>query len=199
MEYYRSEAYPDFDGQYDENGSRNFRRSLVDALETILLSIVLFLSINAVSARIRIESVSMQPTLIAGDFVIVNKVAYKLGSPSRGDVIIFHYPPDPKREPYIKRIIGLPGDVVQVGGGKVSVNDHLLNEPYISAPPQYQGEWKVPDDSLFVLGDNRNSSSDSHQWGMVPVTNVIGKAELVYWPPSEWKLLNQDTAFAAEP
>jgi len=199
MDYYRSETYPDLDGQLDENGPSKFRRSLVDALETILLSVVLFLGINAVSARIRIESVSMQPTLFAGDFVIVNKVAYKLGSPNRGDVIIFHYPPDPKREPYIKRIIGLPGDVVRADGGKVLVNDHALSEPYISAPPQYQGEWKVPDDSLFVLGDNRNSSSDSHQWGMVPITNVIGKAELVYWPPTEWKLLNQDIAFAAEP
>src|SRR4030067_959644 len=187
MDYYRSETYPDPDGLLDENGSRRFRRTLVDALETILFSLVLFLGIDAVSARIRIESVSIQPTLYAGDFVIVNKVAYKVGSPNRGDVIIFHYPPDPKREPYIKRIIGLPGDTVRVDGGKVFVNDHALNEPYISAPPQYQGEWKVSGDSLFVLGDNRNSSSDSHQWGMVPVTNVIGKAELVYWPPTEWK------------
>lgn len=199
MDYYRSETYPDPSDQLDENGPMRFRRTLVDALETILLSLVLFLGINAVSARIRIESVSMQPTLYAGDFVIVNKVAYKVGSPSRGDVIIFHYPPDPKREPYIKRIIGLPGDTVQIHDGKVRVNNHALNEPYISAPPQYQGEWTVPDDSLFVLGDNRNSSSDSHQWGMVPVTNVIGKAELVYWPPTEWKILSQDTAFAAEP
>ena len=199
MDYYRSEAYPDLDGQIDENGPRRFRRTLVDALETIVLSLVLFLGINAVSARIRIESVSMQPTLLAGDFVIVNKVAYQLGSPSRGDVIIFHYPPDPKREPYIKRIIGLPGDTVQVIDGNVLVNGDSLTESYISAPPQYQGEWVVPQDSLFVLGDNRNSSSDSHQWGMVPLANVIGKAELVYWPPTEWKLLNQDTAFAAEP
>jgi signal peptidase I len=63
----------------------------------------------------------------------------------------------------------------------------------------YEGKWEVPPDSLFVLGDNRNSSSDSHQWGMVPLENIIGKAEVVYWPPTQWKLLNQNTAFAAEP
>jgi len=63
----------------------------------------------------------------------------------------------------------------------------------------YEGNWTVPEDSLFVLGDNRNSSSDSHSWGMVPLPNVIGKAEVVYWPPTEWKMLNQVTAVAAEP
>ncbi len=77
------------------------------------------------------------------------------------------------------------------------VNDEPMSEPYISAPPNYEGAWTVPPDSLFVLGDNRNSSSDSHAWGMVPLKNVIGKAEVVYWPPSRWQLLNQATAAAA--
>ena len=200
MEQFRTEVFPDSGTQEEDAGESRpggFRRFALDAIETILLSLVLFLGINAVSARIRIESISMQPTLYAGDFVIVNKIAYWVGSPSRGDVIIFHYPPDPEREPYIKRIIGLPGDTVRVSSGKVMVNNHPLIEPYISANPMYEGEWKIPDDSLFVLGDNRNSSSDSHQWGMVPLENVIGKAEVVYWPPTEWKLLNQDTALAS--
>lgn len=198
MENYRSESFPD-PILHEEEKSGGVRHLILDALETILLSLVLFLGINAVSARIRIESISMLPTLKAGDFVIVNKIAYRLGSPDRGDVIIFHYPPDPEREPYIKRIIGLPGDSVRVSGGRVLINDHALSEPYISADPTYEGAWVIPAGSLFVLGDNRNSSSDSHQWGMVPLENVIGKAEVVYWPPAEWKLLNQDTAFAAEP
>ena len=175
------------------------RRFILDVLETIILSIVLFLGINSISARIRVESISMQPTLYAGDFVIVNKVAYKVGSPSRGDVIIFHYPPDPGREPYIKRVIGLPGDKITVTGGKVYINDVPVSEPYIKAPPSYEGTWRVPQDSLFVLGDNRNSSSDSHSWGMVPLANVIGKAEVVYWPPTQWKLLSENTAAAASP
>lgn len=178
---------------------RGVFRFLLDILETVLLSLVLFLAINAVSARIRVESISMQPTLYAGNFVIVNKLAYKLGTPGRGDVIIFHYPPDPDREPYIKRVIGLPGDHVTVENGGVFVNDVPLREPYIAAPPRYENSWVVPPDSLFVLGDNRNSSSDSHSWGMVPVKNVIGKAEVVYWPPQAWKMLDPNTAAAAEP
>lgn len=199
MEHYRAELYPDPFDPAPQGRTGGIRRFFLDALETIVLSLVLFLGINAISARIRIESISMQPTLYAGDFVIVNKIAYTFGNPQRGDVIIFRYPPDPEREPYIKRIIGLPGDIVHVSGGKVLVNEHALVEPYLSAPPVYEGTWTVPAGSLFVLGDNRNSSSDSHQWGMVPTENVIGKAEVVYWPPKEWKMLNQAAAFAAEP
>jgi signal peptidase I len=199
MESFRSEYLPG--SEIPEPGEKRggVRRFILDVLETLVLSLILFLAINAVSARIRVESISMQPTLYAGDFIIVNKLAYKLGEPGRGDVIIFHYPPDPNREPYIKRVIGLPGEMVRVDGGKVYVNNVLLKEPYISAAPSYQGSWKVPEDSLFVLGDNRNSSSDSHSWGMVPLKNVIGKAEVVYWPPTEWQVLNQATATAAEP
>ena len=199
MNNFRAELTPD--PEIDSTGKKpgGLRRFLLDVVETILLSLVLFLAINAVSARIRIESISMQPTLYAGDFVIVNKIAYKIGSPTRGDVIIFHYPPDPEREPYIKRVIGLPGDTVRVSNKQVYINDLPVRESYISAAPAYEGSWVVPEDSLFVLGDNRNSSSDSHSWGMVPVQNVIGKAEVVYWPPTEWKLLNEAVAVAAEP
>jgi signal peptidase I len=199
MEQFRAE--PELDPFEDPEDTKpgGIRRFALDALETILLSLVLFLGINAVSARIRIESISMQPTLHAGNFVIVNKLAYKLGSPHRGEVIIFHFPPDPDREPYIKRVIGLPGDEVRVADGEVYINGHPLIEPYINVAPMYEGSWTVPGDSLFVLGDNRNSSSDSHQWGMVPLINVIGKAEVVYWPPAQWKTLSQDSAFAAEP
>jgi signal peptidase I len=199
MEDFRTEFTPEPDLESTEKKSGGMRRFLLDVLETILLSLVLFLAINAISARIRIESISMQPTLYAGDFVIVNKVAYKIGAPTRGDVIVFHYPPDPDREPYIKRVIGLPGDKVSVSDKQVYINDLPLREPYISAPPAYEGSWTVPEASLFVLGDNRNSSSDSHSWGTVPLGNVIGKAEVVYWPPAEWKVLNEAVAAAAEP
>jgi signal peptidase I len=199
MENFRAEIIPEPGSEGPEEGRSGLRRFILDVLETVLLSLVLFLGINAVSARIRVESISMQPTLYAGNFVVVNKMAYKIGEPGRGDVIIFHYPPDPDREPYIKRVIGLPGDVVKVQAGKVLVNDVPLQEPYIAASPNYENTWMVPEDSLFVLGDNRNSSSDSHSWGFVPLTNVIGKAEVVYWPPTAWKLLNQSTAYAATP
>lgn len=199
MEDFHSQMFPDPEYETLDNKPGGMRRFLIDVLETILLSLLLFWGINTISARIRIESVSMQPTLYEGDFVIVNKLAYKLGEPSRGDVVVFRYPPDPNREPYIKRVIGLPGDVVRVADGRVYVNDQPLREPYISAAPRYEGTYTVSTEELFVLGDNRNSSSDSHSWGMVPLDNVIGKAEVVYWPPEEWKLLNQTTAAAAEP
>jgi signal peptidase I len=175
------------------------RRFLLDLLETILLAAVLFVGINAVSARIRVESISMQPTLYEGDFIIVNKLAYKLGTPSRGDVIIFHAPPDPTGEPYIKRVIGLPGDTVEVNGGEVYINGVPLREPYIKAAPNYHNTYPVPLDSLFVLGDNRNNSSDSHSWGPVPIRDVIGKAELVYLPFNHWQVLNEHVAAAAGP
>lgn len=199
MEHFETEIIPDPEPDLpEENSSGSVRRFIIDVLETVVLSLVLFLGINAISARIRIESISMQPTLYAGDYVIVNKLAYKIGEPGRGDVIVFHYPPDPGREPYIKRVIGLPGDHVVVQDNQVLVNSVALDEPYINSAPNYDGEWAVPEDSLFVLGDNRNNSSDSHSWGMVPLKNVIGKAEVVYWPPSEWKVLNPSSAVASD-
>ena len=199
MQNFRSEVFPDPDPHDSRLSGGGLRRFLLDMLETIVLALLLFVAINSVSARIRVESISMQPTLYAGDFIVVNKIAYKLGTPGRGDVIIFHYPPNPQIEPYIKRVIGLPGETVTVSKGKVHINGVPLEESYIKSPPNYEGAWQVPPDSLFVLGDNRNNSSDSHAWGMVPFANVIGKAEVVYWPPSQWRVLNQSTAAAAAP
>ena len=196
MDNFYTESYPDHPIEPEPKRS-NSKRFIMDLLETLVLSILLFFAINAVSARIRVESISMQPTLFEGDFVIVNKLAYKLGSPERGDVIIFRYPPDPNREPYIKRVIGLPGDQISVADGVVSVNSIGLREPYIYQPPNYTGSWEVPPDSLFVLGDNRNNSSDSHAWGMVPIKNVIGKALVVYLPVAHWQMLNHAKATAA--
>jgi signal peptidase I len=198
MQQFRAEFFPDKSPE-SEKPSVSLRRMIIDFIETIVLAVVLFLVIDTLSARIRVESISMQPTLYADDFVIVNKLAYRFNRPSRGDVIVFRYPPEPGSEPYIKRVIGLPDDLVSISGGKVSINRTLLDEPYISAPPNYEGHWIVPQGSLFVLGDNRNHSSDSHRWGMVPLGNVIGKALVVYWPPSDWKVLEVSIAVAAEP
>jgi len=199
MEDFHSQAIPDLEPQPSVGKPGGFRRFILDVFETLLLALALFFVINAISARIRIESISMQPTLYAGNFVIVNKIAYLLNSPGRGDIIVFKYPLDPNGEPYIKRIIGLPGDSVRITGGTVYVNEQPMNEPYISAPPKDEAKWTVPPDSLFVMGDNRPNSSDSRKWGMVPFKNIIGKAEVVYWPPSRWQLLNQATAAAAQP
>jgi signal peptidase I len=154
------------------------------------MAVALYFLIDSVVARVRVENISMEPTLQSGEFILVNKLAYRLGEFRYGDIIVFHYPPNP-REDYIKRIIGIGGDEIKVGNGKVYVNGQPLVEPYISAPPQYEGTWKVPKDFLFVLGDNRNQSSDSHSWGFVPDNYVVGRALVIYWPFNQLKVLNQ--------
>ena len=166
-----------------------FLRFLVDILETLVLSIVLFISINMISARIRVDGASMEPTLVSGEYVIINRLSYRLGSPQRGDIIVFHFPRDPKEE-YIKRVIGLPGDEVEVKNGTVYVNGQLFDESYLNVKMDYFGTWRIPADQLFVLGDNRNNSSDSHDWGTVPMDYVVGKAVIVYWPPPAWGLID---------
>ena len=197
LDRYFTEAQPDPGSpSADRAGSRRF---LLDMLETLLLSAAIFLILNFISARIRIESISMQPTLYENDFVLVNRLAYRLGEPSRGDVVVFRNPSDPDAEPYIKRVVGLPGDLVEVREGQVFVNGNPLREPYIKESPTYAGTWDVPEGMLFVLGDNRNSSSDSHIWGYVPLESVIGTAKLVYLPPSHWKSLSVNDVQAAEP
>lgn len=157
---------------------------LLDGLQTAALSLLLFLAVGAFMGRVRIESISMEPTLYRGEFIVVNKMAALGGNFQRGDVIVFKYPPDPNLQ-YIKRVIGLPGEQVLVSGGRVYIDGRLLSEPYIMAAPTYIGIWHVPANAYFVLGDNRNRSNDSHVWGMVPRENIVGKAELIYWPPEE--------------
>ena len=184
--------------QEEKEKRSGFMRFVIDIVETLILSIVLFAAINTVSARIRVDGASMEPTLQSGEFVIVNKLAYFFGNPAVGDIIVFHFPRDPDQE-YIKRVIGLPGDRVEVKNGEVFVNDVILDEDYIAASPVYDAVWDVPADSLFVLGDNRNNSSDSHNWGPVPLDYVIGKATFIYWPPTEWGILNHPSTVSAAP
>jgi signal peptidase I len=187
----------DLDNYHSENipesselsaGRTSLKRITLDILETLVISALLFLAINAVSARIRVDGFSMEPSLHSGEFVIVNKLAYINGSPKRGDVIVFHFPRDPQQE-YIKRVIGLAGDEVVVSNGTVRVNGEVLDEPYILQSPAYSGSWQVPEGQLFVMGDNRNNSSDSHNWGTLELDYVVGKALVVYWPVSDWGLV----------
>ena len=166
------------------------RSVLIEIIQTLLLALVLYFAIDAVFARVRVINVSMQPTFYEGNVLLVNKLAYKLGKVHTGDVVIFHNP-NFLAEDYIKRLIGKPGDVVKADSGKIYVNGIPLDEPYISQPPYYLGEWVVPDDAVFVLGDNRNSSSDSHSWGFVPMEDLVGKALVVYWPLDTAKIILQ--------
>jgi len=175
----------------------NWKRFVLDIIETLALAAILFFGINLVSARVRVDGFSMQPTLEDGEFVLVSKVNYQFGDVERGDIVVFHFPLDPEQE-LIKRVIGLPSDTISVQNGQVSVNGWVLDEPYIAAAPAYSGEWIVPDGQLFVLGDNRNDSSDSHSWGYLPLEKVVGKAVVIYWPPPFWKVI-QHTAIPAIP
>jgi signal peptidase I len=174
--------------------STNWKRFILDILETLVLAVVLYFGINAVSARVRVDGFSMRPTLQDGEYILVNKLAYKFSEPKRGDIIVFIFPVNPE-EDLIKRIIGIPGDTVTVQDGVLSINGTAVEEPYINAPPAYNGTWQVPEGNLFVLGDNRNDSRDSHQWGLLPIQNVIGRSAVIYWPPKEWQIirhLNED-------
>ena len=177
-----------------EDQPLDLKRYFVETLQTILLALVLYFAIDAVVARVRVENISMEPTLVPGEFLLVNKLAYRFGEVDRGDVIVFHYPVDPQDD-YIKRAIGIPGDTVRVDNGIVYVNGQVVNEAYIMSDPSYNGEWEVPEDSIFALGDNRNLSSDSHSWGYVPIENLVGKAFFVYWPPTKMTALNQVMQF----
>ena len=167
---------------------------LRELVETIVLTLVIFFLVRTVIQNYRIDGISMEPNFHNGQFLIINKLAYRLGEPARGDVIVFHYPRDPSRD-FIKRVIGVPGDTVEVRSGQVIVNGEIIDEPYGPSPGSYDSEpVTLPAEQLFVMGDNRNNSSDSHIWGALPMENVIGKAVVSYWPPSDWGLLTNEVA-----
>jgi signal peptidase I len=162
------------------------RRLMLDWLLPILLAVVLALVIKTyVAQAFQIPTGSMEPTIKIGDRVVVEKLFIHASELRRGDVIVF-WPPSrvsPDGIPFIKRVIGLPGDTVLISGGTVYVNGQPLQEPYIMAKPNYDyGPVTVPPDKLFMMGDNRNVSFDSHDWGFEDFSGVVGKAEWIYWP-----------------
>lgn len=189
LETTQSETQQPIETELQPEPQEDWKRFALDILETIVLAVVLYFGINAISARVRVDGFSMNPTLQNGEYILVNKLAYKIGHPSRGDIIVFEFPADEGQD-LIKRIIGLPGETVHVENNTVTINGKVLQEPYIAQAPLYTGDWTIPDGYLFVLGDNRNDSRDSHQWGLLPFENVIGKSEVIYWPPSEWEVIN---------
>lgn len=155
-----------------------FVRDLVIAI-TVIVLVIIFLY-----QPVKVEGTSMMPNLTDQERIFINKFIYKFESVERGDVVVFRYPLDTTKS-YIKRVIGLPGDRVQIDGGRVYVNGLLLNEFYV--PPQYTdersyGEITVPEQSYFVLGDHRNLSRDSRDFGPVHEGYIYGKAVFAYWP-----------------
>lgn len=163
------------------------RSSLREALETLLLAVIVFLALNAFTGRFQVRGSSMVPALEDGEYLLVGKLSYWFRPPERGDIVVFQPPTNPQ-EDYIKRIIGLPGETVEIKEGMVWINGIPLEEPYIAHPVQYGGMWSLGADEYFVLGDNRANSSDSHMWGVLPRRNIVGKAWVTYWPPIAWDM-----------
>jgi len=180
---------------------------LRELVETIILTLAIFLLIRNFAQNFRVEGSSMEPNLHDRQFLIVNRFAYCPGfhldvdildihwqkvwciwQPKRGDIIVFHAPDQPKD--YIKRVIGLPGEKIQIDKGQVLINGLPVNEPYETrhnvrdAPAVTLGP-----NQLYVMGDNRPNSRDSRSWGLLSMDAVLGKALLCYWPPRHWAIV----------
>lgn len=185
-------------------------RFLWELAQTVALTLLIFFAMRMVVQNFKVEGTSMEPTLHHNQFLIISKVTYAradgtplerfvrgnghtltaplfvFGPPARGDIVVFKFPGQPDKD-FIKRIIGVPGDSVEIRGGRVYLNGAMLEEPYIRGGARYDSPPKVvPEGNYFVLGDNRPNSSDSHVWGFVPSANLIGKAWFAYWPPGDW-------------
>ncbi|MDF9408165.1 MAG: Signal peptidase I S [Pelotomaculum sp. PtaB.Bin013] len=165
---------------------------LFDWIKTIVIAVILSLAVRTYVAEAKwIPSESMLPTLKVGDHLIIDKLFYKLNGTrgiNRGDIVVFNPPEsaDLNEKVLIKRVIGLPGETISIKGGLVYINGKQLDEPYILEKPNTDfAPFMVPDNELFVMGDNRNNSYDSRFWGPVSLANIIGKAEFRYYPINE--------------
>lgn len=159
------------------------------ALVWLVLPLALPWLINLATMRIRTNGFGMMPTMPNGSYVLVDRQAYQPRQlPQRGDIVIFQFPSlsSPNSVILAKRIIGLPGEVVTVSEGQVSIDGTDINEPYIFAQATYSGKWIIPEGQFFVLGDNRPDSKDSHQFGVIPRESILGKAVWIYWPLSNF-------------
>jgi signal peptidase I len=193
-----------------------------EVVETLLLALLIFLAVRATVQNFKVEGRSMLPSLENGQYIIVNKLAYAqfdmglfdflpfydagensthhlFGSPERGDVVVFESPKYPERD-FIKRIIGVPGDKVEIRSGVVYINDEPIDESYTQGATNCPcGPWYVEEDHYFVLGDHRSNSSDSRQFGPIEESSIIGKAWFSYWPLSDVGMApNHPVSFANE-
>lgn len=172
-----------------EDRGTNIKGVVREIVETIALALLIFLLVRLAAQNFRIEGSSMEPNLHNGQFLIVNKLVYYLHPPERGDVIVFQAPDSPRKD-YIKRVVGLPGEEVEIVDGQVFVNGLRLEESYIAQPGSRSwGPEVVGDFEYLVLGDNRRNSRDSTNWGMLDGNAIIGKGWICYWPPRDFGLV----------
>jgi len=159
---------------------RTWLRDILFALVTAVFIVVFVIQ------PVKVEGTSMQPRLVDQERIFVNRFIYRFADIQRGDVVVFWYPRDPAKS-FIKRVVGVPGDTVEIRRGAVSVNGSEIREPYLKSEYRDHESYRrtvVPPDHYFVLGDHRNSSNDSRNWGFVPRDLIYGKAIFSYWPVS---------------
>jgi signal peptidase I len=172
-----------------------------EAVETILLTALMFVGIRLVVQNFRIEGRSMEPTLHTEQYLLVNKLSYRLfGEPQRGDIVVFEAWGQSKD--FIKRVVGRPGDTLEIRDNAVYVNNVPLDEPYTQdgVTRDTIGPLTLGTNEYYVLGDNRGNSSDSRTFGPLPAENIVGKAWLTYWPPgSIGPIPSNSTSFASSP
>jgi len=173
---------------------RNLWLFFLDFLETIVVSLAIFAVVYIFLFQPhQVDGRSMEPNFHNGEYILTDKISYRLHSPNRGDVVVFHSPQD-ERVDFIKRIIGIPNDTVKLAGGYVYLNGQRLEEPYINDLGQVLSgrylregdEIRVPDGQYLVMGDNRLHSSDSREWGLVTSAELVGRAFFRYWPISDF-------------
>jgi signal peptidase I len=166
------------------------RSAAITQAEQVILGILLAVTVTLfVMQGFCVSGECMEPHLYTGERVLANKLAYHLGAPKRGEIVIFDYPKD-TRQIYVKRVIGLPGETVAIQNGLVSINGKLLPEPYKTY--EAHGDMApriIPSGQYFVMGDNRDVSDDSRYWGNLPRYDLIGQAVACYWPPSRCQVL----------
>ncbi len=180
--------------QTDAQPQTRTRSAIGELVETILFTLLIYLVVRTfLFENYRVVGSSMEPTLQNGQFMVVNKLAYRLHPPQRGDIIVLKDPEGIERK-LIKRIVGLPGEKLEIREGVVSIDGQPLKEPYIVDPGlDNEGQTVIPPGEYFVMGDNRTNSSDSRTWGLLPRADIIGKAWLTYWPPSLWGVVQHET------
>lgn len=165
---------------------------LGEILESVAIAVVLAVIIRLfIFQNYSIPTGSMEPTLNVGDYIGVNKIIYKISQPHRGDIMVFKYPLNPKRV-FVKRVIGLPGETVQLRDSVLYIDGKVVAQPYLPKNLRFgdYGPVTVTNGQYFVLGDNRNNSDDSRVWGFVPGENVIGKAIFIYWPLNRMRIVH---------